>query len=445
MSSKQNKWTKVNIYTQQAEKIEDYLEDPAVCSKFGILSKSNFVQNAVRREIKRIEEEIEQEKAPITKKKSTITSEATEMAQKIENTGKKDSKEDFTISNYGMGAIMRRMDTKKEIERIAKANTNEVELKTKIKTLESQLNSKKEKQRALEEKIEALKSKKIEKKENTSKQNKILQELKQKLEEKDKQTSQLSKELSKLKKKVEDKEKKTEKYEKQLEELKSAKEELEKLKEKMRLEEIQRIQKKLDEEKLKQQHLSNQIADFHDKMEQASKDMLFEKAAEFRDKINMAKNELEDVGRHITSLEREFLAKKRGKNEIQPRKSPTKRKIKSPPPPKMPPGPKKQTTLLDLDEEDESNIVDVLYGDEGADADVLQDTNDPINQVNELLKNGFMLENSGKKHKASKSFMQAAELLEEIVAEAEINTSDRQDLVKKIDSYKEHALYLRNS
>lgn len=459
--SKVKKWTKVNIYTQQAEKIEEYMEQPSICSKFGILSKSNFVQNAVRREIARIEADLASKKRlkPVEELPDPSSSIAPEMSgikknADVSNTKttdihaedvKSDNSDDVSVSNYGMGAIMRRMDTKKEIERITKANTKEAEFKKRLQKLEQMLKTRDEEARQLKRELKKINEQKTLTDSEESKKEKMLEKLQKKLEHKDKQTQKLAEDVKSLREKIEEKDKKAQKYERQLEELKSATRELKELKEKLRIQEIRKLKRELTQQQDQEYQLNKKIADLHKKMEQASQDMLFEKAAEYRDRINMSKKEAETLKEQIGRLERE-LRRKEGTEIYGSRIESIKRRQSSQPPsPKLPPRSDSKQRDFDFDEDDEADIVDALYGDKGADSEVYKDTNDPVNQVNSLLKEGFSYENDGHNLKASRSFLRAAELLEEIVSSTRLDPSDQDDLKKKIESYREHALYLKDS
>lgn len=492
-ADKNTKWVKVNIYQDQASKIDEFLKDVKLCSQLGFLSKSNFVQNVVRKEIERIEE---------MKKLSNNKPNAPVKQVKIESGSKEQSKEESLISDpsfdqFGMGNVVRLIDSKKTIQSEAKFLVQKAELEKQIKEKERELQDLREKtekkqdteQKYLQEleelkRLNELKNQELEnlaakfneiqtefyKKQKSEDQVlKELEEVKKVAKEKERAEKQRLAELEEIKMRLKEKEELEKQRLEELEQLRIAKQELEAYKEKMELEEFQKAEQELSNAKLELENIEHEIEKTQDEMKAASLQENFDEAARLKKRINTLRNdknnaektikELQDIveekriqlGEKINNINKIKSFSKNNKFEkslkhdsIDSQTIGHKKSIKVPPPPKMPPvvSPKSMPTKIEMKGE-EKRIVNSLFGDSDEDIETINQSEQIIAKANELLKEGFELENTMNYKDAAFRFTTVATMLIDFMKKAKLTSEERRNLEEKIKGYQMYAESLK--
>jgi hypothetical protein len=203
-ADKNPKWVKVNIFPNQAEQIENMLQDQHLKSQFGFLSVSNFVQIAVRNEFERISNWIEKkeantEQATITnsglnvpKKGKTIIKTNEVPTDNEQQTTVKPDLNRYKLMEEGLKDVELRRKERRKAEEEARRKIIEDELKRReqeIKKREEVFKSKEEEtlkrneEEARIKKEEELKRKEEERKKEEEKQRRLEEEKKKKFEE----------------------------------------------------------------------------------------------------------------------------------------------------------------------------------------------------------------------------------------------------------------------
>ncbi|MBD3349955.1 MAG: hypothetical protein GF364_00535 [Candidatus Lokiarchaeota archaeon] len=425
------KWSKVNIYTEQAKKIENFMNDQKICSRFGILSKSNFVQNAVRREIQRIEQFMDSNtnRSLVNNKiMSENSSDITAEPLLQENPMK--------IDDFGMKRVAKRVQLKKTIENEAKHGVIETKLRKEIEQLNNKVQSKKKREDKFLQELNELKVKLEEKEENEKKFKEQLEKVKKKTGKESKNRQKFKKELEKLKKELQSKQKQQKKLNNKFKQLAKEKQELERFKIKAQKEVLYKAREELRQEKSKINDLSLNIEEIKTKMNKAIEDMKFEQAAEYRDSLKKVKEKLDNTRFNIKKLneavrQKELALEGIGENTLESQFRP--------PPPKAPPSLGKEP----MTDRSESDIVDSLFGDSDENIGMEDSESDIIEKANDLLKEGFEYENKRDYLKASMNFKNAAEILANFMDENNLSDEERSTLQERIESYNEHARYLK--
>lgn len=495
-ADKNIKWVKVNIYQDQAVKIEEYLKDIKLCSQLGFLSKSNFVQNLVRKEIERIDE---------MRKLSNNNPIVSIKHNKIESGIKEPSKEESTpldplYDQFGMGNVVRIIDSKKTIQSEAKFMVQKAELEKQIKDKEKEiqeLRERTEKKQNTEQKY--LQELETVKKENELKNQELanliakfneiqsevykkqksedqvlreLEEVKRIAKEKELAEKQRLAELEEIKKRLKEKEESERRRLEELEQLRAAKQELEAFKEKIELEAYQKAEQEIIEAEKNVEGIDLEIEKTQDEMKAASLQENFDEAARLKKQLNTLKNEKSDAEKSLKEL-RAIVDEKRAQlgdkvnsihkqNKIsrtdkatktdKPLKDisqdtnaiDTKKPVKVPPPPKMPPAvaPKPKPTKIEMKGE-EKRIVNSIFGDSEEDIETIHQSEQIIAKANELLKEGFELENTMNYREAAFRFSTVSTMLTDFMRKAKLTHEERQNLEEKIKGYQMYAESLK--